>query len=189
MADPTSDLLAWTDFETTGLDNPGEVPLEFCLLITDQDGNEIAPGATWLLWDDEYYESVINEAVPFVRDMHAKSGLWSDLDHETTFLPQEAQHLALDYLDEVGVPHGQVALAGNNVPFDRFFMKNFLPKLESHFHYRNVDISSIKELCRRHNPAVYAKSPVKNETHRALPDISESINEYKFYLDNFLWTA
>lgn len=177
----------WIDYETTGLKATEQAPLEFGIHLTNIWGGSIAE-ASWLIWDDECYEDFKREADPYVRDMHVKSGLWEELESEAaTFLPKEVENLALDFLDKHEVPHGKLPMCGNNVPFDRAFAAEWMPKLEAHFHYRNVDISSVKELCRGLNPRVFEAAPVKNEQHRVLPDLMETIGEYRHYVDNFFW--
>jgi oligoribonuclease len=114
-----------------------------------------------------------------VRQMHTSSGLLEELDAGVTI--EEAQRVVLDYI-RAWVPDSRKApLAGNSVSTDRGFLARDMPALESHLHYRIVDVSSIKELARRWYPRVYFASPEKNGNHRALADIRESIQELKYY--------
>lgn len=174
----------WIDLETTGLSPNDEVILELGLVLTDRWG-EVVDQESWLIYEDGY-EGVIEHAIPYVKEMHDKSGLWADsraagsplLDVETE---------ALGWLDDHGVKVGQLPMCGNSVGFDRAFIELHMPTLFKNFHYRNIDVSTLKECCRDLNPLVFAQLPAKKEAHRALPDLEETIAEYKFYIDNFLW--
>lgn len=178
---------AFVDLETTGLDPTSEVPLELGITLTNRWGG-IIDEASWLIWDPSYYMDYVDEAIPLVLDMHNKSGLWKALETEETWLPSQVENKALEFMDGHDIRHRELPMSGNNVPFDRGFLRRWMPKLEANFHYRNIDISTLKELCRNLNPTVFSKAPVKEEKHRVIPDLIESITEYKFYVENFLWT-
>ncbi|GCD37485.1 oligoribonuclease [Streptomyces chrestomyceticus JCM 4735] len=114
-----------------------------------------------------------------VRQMHTSSGLLAELDSGTTL--EDAQEQVLQYLKQHVPEPGRAPLCGNSVGTDRGFLLRDMPELESHLHYRIVDVSSVKELARRWYPRAYFNSPEKNGNHRALADIRESIAELRYY--------
>jgi oligoribonuclease len=118
--------------------------------------------------------------VPFVTEMHTKSGLLPEII-ASTITVEEAQARTLEFLKQHIPDPGSVPLCGNSIGTDRRFLQEYMPELEAYFHYRNVDVSTIKELARRWNPAVLDAMPEKETTHRALDDIRESIAELVHY--------
>lgn len=115
----------------------------------------------------------------FVREMHTKSGLIEEF--ETGLSLRDAEQVVLEYVQRF-VPDAKSApLAGNTIGTDRMFINRYMPALDAHLHYRNIDVSSIKELSRRWYPRVYFNMPKKDGGHRALADIKESIKELQYY--------
>lgn len=198
MADATN--LLWVDTETTGLVVEDEVLLEWAVILTDQDG-EIIAGDSWLVEDSTtYYKDCIARARHnnIVGPMHEKSGLWKELEGVEgpdfgSRTPGNVSNYILNFFANNEIESFTLPMCGNNVPFDRAFTAHYLPEVEKMFHYRNIDISTVKELCKRHNPRVFAASPKELQgndlPHRAYADLLSSIEEYKFYLDNFLWVV
>lgn len=188
------DKLVWTDVESTGLSVTSDVMLELGLTMTDVWGG-ILEERQWLIREDSpRYEDAIRRARrnSIVGPMHEKSGLWSDLDLMPTVTIPQLIPQVLDVLDGWEVKHGEAPMCGSSVGFDRAFLAKNVPPLEAHFHYRNIDISTVKELCRRLNPSLYEKldeNTSKREQHRVLPDIQDTINEYKFYYENFFFVG
>jgi oligoribonuclease len=175
----------FVDLETTGLAPDTQVPLELGILLTNRWGGVIDE-SSWLIWDDGW-EEAIESSISLVKEMHQKSGLWEALrffDDVTPLINVEDEACA--WLADHGAMN--FPMAGNNVPYDRAFLASWMPKLEDSFHYRNIDVSTLKELCRNLNPTVFAKAPAKVEKHRVIPDLYETLAEYKFYVENFLWT-
>jgi oligoribonuclease len=171
------DLLVWVDLEMTGLDPDRDVIVEIACIVTDGD----------LVARDDGIDIVIHqppEALAamddFVRTMHTKSALLPAIEAATTDVAQaEAETLA--YV-QAHIPEARrTPLCGNSIGTDRRFLAKYMPTLDGYLHYRSVDVSSIKELCRRWYPKEYRERPVKAETHRALDDIIESIAELRFY--------
>jgi len=176
--------LAWIDLEMTGLDTARHTIVEIAVLVTD--------GALELV--DEGIDLVVHATTEeldrmddFVRTMHTKSGLLPQIEASTLTLP-DAGAAVLDYL-RARVPADRAPLCGNSIGVDRRFLDRYLPEVDRYLHYRSIDVSSLKELCRRWNPAVYKGRPGKQETHRALDDIKESLEELRFYRDRFLQLA
>ena len=121
----------------------------------------------------------------FVRNMHTKSGLLAEIEKSDVTV-ESAQARVLEYVKGHVSQPGTVPLCGNSIGVDRRFLDAYMRELDSYLHYRSVDVSSFKELCRRWNHALYRQRPGKAEHHRALDDIRESIEELRFYRDNLL---
>jgi oligoribonuclease len=160
----------------TGLDYVADALVEVAALVTDFDLNVLGEGVDLVIKPPA---AALEQMVPFVRDMHASSGLIDELADGTTLADAEAQVLA--YIREHCPDGSRPPLAGNSVGTDRAFLARDMPELESFLHYRNVDVSSIKELSRHWYPRAYFNAPAKTGGHRALADIQESIEELRFY--------
>ncbi|MDQ1604551.1 MAG: oligoribonuclease [Actinomycetota bacterium] len=171
-----NDRLVWIDCEMTGLDLAADALVEVAALVTDSELNILGDGVDVVIRPPQ--ES-LDQMVDIVRDMHVSSGLLDELAGGLTLAEAEAQVLA--YVREHVPVARKAPLAGNTVYVDRGFLSRDMPTLDAHLHYRLVDVSSIKELVRRWFPRVYFNSPAKHGGHRALADITESIQELKFY--------
>ncbi len=171
-----SDELVWIDCEMTGLDLVNDALIEVAAIVTDGELNVLGDGVDVVIKPSD---EALAQMGDFVRTMHQTSGLLDLLADGITM--QAAEQQVLDYIRE-HVPDGRKApLAGNTIGTDRAFLARDMPALESHVHYRNVDVSSIKELARRWYPRVYFNTPDKSGNHRALADIRESIEELRYY--------
>ncbi|MEJ3655923.1 oligoribonuclease [Actinomycetes bacterium KLBMP 9759] len=172
-----NDRLVWIDCEMTGLDLQRDALIEIAVLVTDGELNVLGEGVDVVIHADE---SALAGMPEIVRDMHAASGLTEAVRASTISLA-EAEQLALTYIRE-HVPEPRTApLAGNSIATDRGFLARDMPELDGHLHYRMVDVSSVKELCRRWFPRVFYAKPEKGLAHRALADIEESIRELDYY--------
>nr|WP_179446405.1 oligoribonuclease [Naumannella cuiyingiana] len=170
--------MVWIDCEMTGLDLQTDTLIEVAALVTDGDLNVLGEGVTVVITPPDEALEQMND---FVREMHAKSGLLDRLAGGLELA--EAERRVLEYVRE-WVPEARKApLAGNTIGTDRAFLARDMAELEGHVHYRNVDVSSIKELARRWYPKAYYQAPAKSGNHRALADITESINELRYYRD------
>ncbi len=171
-----SDELVWIDCEMTGLDLINDALIEVAAIVTDGELNVLGEGVDVVIRPSD---EALAQMGDFVRNMHQTSGLLELLADGISM--QAAEEQVLDYIREY-VPDGRKApLAGNTIGTDRAFLARDMPTLESHVHYRNVDVSSIKELARRWYPRVYFNTPDKSGNHRALADIRESIEEMRYY--------
>lgn len=172
-----TDNLVWIDCEMTGLDLGKDALIEIAVLVTDSELNILDDGVDVVI----HAEDAVLEGMPdVVRDMHAKSGLTEVVRRSTVNLAQ-AEKQVLDYVRR-HVPEARTApLCGNSIATDRGFIARDMPALDAHLHYRMIDVSSIKELCRRWYPRIYYAQPDKGLTHRALTDIQESIRELVYY--------
>ena len=172
-----NDRLVWIDCEMTGLDLARDALIEIACLVTDGDLNVLGEGVDIVIRADE---SLLAGMVDVVRDMHARSGLTDEVRRSTVGVA-EAEKQVLDYV-RTWVPEPRTApLAGNSIGTDRGFLARDMPELDAHLHYRMVDVSSVKELCRRWYPRVFYAKPEKGLAHRALADVRESINELLYY--------
>ena len=169
--------LVWIDCEMTGLDIVKDKLIEVAVLVTDSELNVLDPGLDLIIGADDADLDDMNEVV---RDMHARSGLTEEVRASTLTLA-EAERQVLEYIRGY-VPDVRTApLCGNSIATDRGFIARDMPELDNHLHYRMVDVSSIKELCRRWYPRIYYAQPDKGLAHRALADIKESIRELRYY--------
>jgi oligoribonuclease len=165
------------DLEMTGLDPARHVIVEIATLITDDDLVVVAEGPDVIVHagGDE-----LDEMDETVRAMHTGSGLLAAVEASSTSL-LEAGRETLDFLHR-HIPEARtVPLCGNSIGTDRRFLAAQLPEIEDFLHYRSIDVSSLKELCRRWYPAILATAPAKAQAHRALDDIRESIAELAYY--------
>jgi oligoribonuclease len=165
------------DCEMTGLDLGRDALIEVAALVTDPDLKVLGDGVDVVIHADE---SLLAGMLDVVRDMHEKSGLTEAVRASATSLA-EAEDLVMEYLT-THVPEPRTApLCGNSIATDRGFLARDMHRLDAHLHYRMIDVSSIKELCRRWYPRVYFGQPSKGLAHRALADIRESIRELEYY--------
>ena len=172
-----NDRLVWVDCEMTGLSVRTDKLIEIAALVTDSDLNILGEGIDVVIHADDEALAAMPDVVVA---MHAKSGL-TDRVRESTITLEQAEQMVLEYVRE-HVPEANTApLAGNSIATDRGFISRDMPILDAHLHYRMIDVSSIKELCRRWYPRIYFGQPPKEMTHRALTDITESIRELAYY--------
>jgi len=174
--------LVWLDLEMTGLDIARHVIVEVAVLVTDASLEALDDGLDVVVHQPR---AALAEMDDFVRAMHTKSGLLPAIEASPVSLP-EAGGQALAYVRRHVPEAGTAPLCGNSIGVDRRFLDRQLPELDQYLHYRNIDVSSLKELCRRWYPAVYKQRPAKRETHRALDDVRESIAELRYYRDTML---
>jgi oligoribonuclease len=171
------DELVWIDCEMTGLDLGKDRLIEIAALVTDGELNVLGDGVDVVIQTEE---DALSGMIDIVADMHTKSGLIDEV-RASTIDVAEAEAMVLDYVKS-HVPQAKTApLAGNSIATDRGFIARDMPALDDYLHYRMIDVSSIKELCRRWYPKIYYGQPEKGLAHRALADIRESIRELQFY--------
>jgi oligoribonuclease len=172
-----ADLLVWVDCEMTGLDLRSDALIEVAALVTDPDLNVLGEGVDVVIHAGD---AQLDGMLDVVREMHEKSGLTDEVRRSAVTVA-EAQDLVMAYITQY-VPEPRTApLCGNSIATDRGFLARDMPLLDNHLHYRMIDVSSVKELCRRWYPRVYFGQPAKGLAHRALADIKESIRELKYY--------
>jgi oligoribonuclease len=172
-----NDRLVWIDCEMTGLDIGSDALIEIAALVTDGELRVLGEGIDMVIHTDD--EKLVGME-DVVRDMHERSGLTEAVRASTVGLA-EAERAVLDYVRTFIPDPRSAPLAGNSIATDRMFLARDMPELDGYLHYRMVDVSSIKELCRRWYPRVYYAKPEKGLAHRALADIEESLRELRYY--------
>jgi oligoribonuclease len=165
------------DLEMTGLDPSRHVIVEIATLVTDDDLDVVAEGPDLVVHQPPAALAAMEDVV---REMHTRSGLLPLIESSTVTI-EEAGAQTLAFLKEHVPDPGRVPLCGNSIGTDRRFLAEFLPEVQDFLHYRSVDVSTIKELCRRWYPQQLAARPQKAGAHRALDDIRESIEELRYY--------
>jgi oligoribonuclease len=176
-AEHVDDCLVWIDLEMTGLDVERHTIVEIACVITDANLDTLDDGIDLVVHADT---ETLGRMDDFVRNMHTKSGLLREIEKSTVSL-DDAQAQVLAYVNAHVSAAGVAPLCGNSIGVDRRFLDRYMRELDGYLHYRSVDVSSFKELCRRWYPAIYRKRPGKAEQHRALGDIQESIAELRYY--------
>ncbi|EKU80833.1 oligoribonuclease [Massilia sp. UYP32] len=172
--------LVWVDMEMTGLDPDNDRIIEVAVIVTDPELNIIAEGPVFAIHQsDETLDKMDN----WNKGTHGKSGLIDRVKASTVSEAQAEQEL-IAFLKQY-VPSNKSPMCGNSICQDRRFMARGMPKLEAFFHYRNLDVSTLKELCRRWKPEV-ATGFKKHQKHTALADITESIEELRYYREHFI---
>jgi oligoribonuclease len=174
---PVRDELVWIDCEMTGLDLGSDKLIEIAALVTDADLNVLGDGIDVVIHAEE---AALSSMIDVVAQMHARSGLTNEVRVSTVDVAT-AEAMVLDYISKHVKAPKTAPLAGNSIATDRSFIARDMPALDSFLHYRMIDVSSIKELCRRWFPRIYFGQPPKGLAHRALADIHESIRELKYY--------
>lgn len=172
--------LIWLDMEMTGLNPDTDRIIEVAMIITDSQLNVVAESPVIAVHQPD---AVLDAMDDWNKNTHGKSGLIARVK-ASAVSEAEAEAQLLAFLEQY-VPARKSPMCGNTICQDRRFMARWMPKLEEHFHYRNLDVSTLKELCRRWRPEI-AKGVVKKGKHEALADILESIEELRYYREHFL---
>jgi oligoribonuclease len=181
-AGSVDDRLVWIDLEMTGLDLERHRIVELAVLVTDARLEVLAEGLDLVVHQPPEVLANMDE---FVRKMHTKSGLLPEIERSSLTL-EAAGKQAIEYIKQFVPEPGMAPMCGNSIGVDRRFLDRYLPVLDRYLHYRSIDVSSLKELCRRWYPEAYKKRPSKTETHRALDDIRESVAELRYYRDTIM---
>jgi oligoribonuclease len=176
------DRLVWLDLEMTGLDVTRHVIVEIAALVTDSALEPLDDGVDVIIHQPP---AALREMDDFVRKMHTKSGLLTAIEASPIDLATAGSDV-LEYVRRHVPEAGTAPMCGNSIGVDRRFLDAYLPELDRYLHYRSIDVSSFKELCRRWYPELYRKRPAKEEVHRALADVRESIAELRYYRDAML---
>ena len=181
-----SDVLVWLDMEMTGLDAERERIIEIATILTDGQLTEIAVGPELVIHQSDEVLAAMDD---WNTKHHGASGL-TERVRQSQITDADADAQTVAFIDAHVSPRERPVLAGNSIHQDRRFIRRYMPALEKRLHYRMVDVSTIKELARRWYPQIAHKQPPKKETHRALDDIRESIEELRFYKQSvFIPTA
>ena len=184
MVSPSNDRLVWIDCEMTGLDPSQDELVEVAVVVTDYELTVMDPGFQVVIKPSNTALSAMGD---FVRQMHTDSGLIDEIPQGHSL--KEAEGLVYDYIISLVPEAGLAPMAGNTIGTDRVFIHKEMPRVHEHLHYRNIDVSTIKELAKRWLPPAYFLAPIKNGGHRALADIRESIRELQYYRAAVFQTA
>jgi oligoribonuclease len=172
--------LVWLDMEMTGLEPEREHIIELAIVVTDSQLVTIAESPVWVVHQSDSLLAAMDD---WNQKTHGRSGL-IDKVRASTLDEAAVEAAALAFIQEY-LPAQSSPMCGNTIGQDRRFMLRYMPQLEAWFHYRNLDVSTLKELCRRWKPEV-AKGFIKKADHTALADIRESIEELKYYRTHFI---
>lgn len=177
---PNEMNLVWIDMEMTGLDPDNDRVIEIAAIVTDAELNILAEGPVFVIHQTD---EVLDRMDAWNKGTHGRSGL-IDKVKASTVTEDEASAQMISFLRQY-VPAGKSPMCGNSICQDRRFMARHMPQLEKFFHYRNVDVSTIKELCRRWKPELISGFK-KHQMHTALADILESVEELRYYREHFI---
>jgi oligoribonuclease len=172
--------LVWLDMEMTGLEPERERIIELAMIVTNNDLVTIAESPVWVVHQSDAQLGAMDD---WNKNTHGKSGLIAKVK-SSTMDETAVEAAALAFMQDY-VPKGASPMCGNSIGQDRRFMVRYMATLEEWFHYRNLDVSTLKELCKRWKPDV-AKGFIKKADHTALVDIRESIEELKYYREHFI---
>uniref|UniRef100_A0A2C9JJU4 Exonuclease domain-containing protein n=1 Tax=Biomphalaria glabrata TaxID=6526 RepID=A0A2C9JJU4_BIOGL len=168
--------IIWIDLEMTGLDVDKDRIIEIACLVTDGDLQLIAQGEDLVIHQSD---EILNNMGEWCTNQHGQSGL-TEAVRKSQISTAEAERRILDFLRK-HTEERTCPLAGNSVYMDKLFLEKYMPSLTQHLHYRIIDVSTVKEICRRWYPQNYESAPIKKSSHRAMDDILESVEELKYY--------
>ena len=177
---PANEHLIWVDMEMSGLNPETDRILEIAIIVTDAHLNTIATAPVWVVHQEE---AVLDAMDSWNKGTHGRSGL-IDKVKVATQDEDSVEAVCIEFLKQY-IKAGIAPMCGNTIGQDRRFMAKYMPKLEAYFHYRNIDVSTLKELCKRWHPEL-VKGFTKQQAHTALADIQESIEELKYYREKFI---
>ena len=177
---PNEMNLVWVDMEMTGLEPDTDRIIEVAIVVTDMHLNVLAEGPVLAIHQSD---ATLDAMDSWNKGTHGRSGL-IDRVKASTISEEQAEAELIAFMKQ-WVPAGKSPMCGNTIGQDRRFMVRYMPKLEAFFHYRNVDVSTLKELCRRWKPEL-ASGFKKHQKHTALADIIESVEELKYYREHFI---
>ncbi|MBY0557351.1 MAG: oligoribonuclease [Burkholderiaceae bacterium] len=172
--------LVWVDMEMTGLEPDTDRIIEVAVVVTDMHLNVLAEGPVFAIHQSD---ETLDKMDAWNKGTHGRSGL-IDRVKASTVSEAQAEEALIAFMRQ-WVPKGKAPMCGNTIGQDRRFMVRYMPKLEAFFHYRNIDVSTLKELCKRWKPEIVAGFK-KHQKHTALADIIESIEELKYYREHFI---
>src|SRR5471030_950154 len=177
---PNEMNLVWVDMEMTGLEPDTDRIIEVAVVVTDMHLNVLAEGPVFAIHQSD---ETLDKMDAWNKGTHGRSGLIERVKASTVTDAQAEEEL-IKFM-KLWVPNGKAPMCGNTIGQDRRFMVRYMPKLEAYFHYRNIDVSTLKELCKRWKPEIVGGFK-KHQKHTAMADIVESIDELKYYRGHFI---
>ena len=177
---PNEMNLVWVDMEMTGLEPDTDRIIEVAVVVTDMHLNVLAEGPVFAIHQSD---ETLDKMDAWNKGTHGRSGLIERVK-ASTVTEAEAEEALIAFM-RLWVPKGKSPMCGNTIGQDRRFMVRYMPKLEAFFHYRNIDVSTLKELCKRWKPEIVGGFK-KHQKHTAMADIVESIDELKYYREHFI---
>jgi oligoribonuclease len=177
---PNEMNLVWVDMEMTGLEPDTDRIIEVAMIVTDMHLNILAEGPVFAIHQSD---ETLDKMDAWNKGTHGRSGL-IDRVKASTVTEAQAEAELIAFMKQ-WVPSGKAPMCGNTIGQDRRFMVRYMPKLEAFFHYRNIDVSTLKELCKRWKPDIVSGFK-KHQKHTALADITESIEELRYYREHFI---
>ncbi|MBJ7308852.1 oligoribonuclease [Rugamonas sp. CCM 8940] len=177
---PNEMNLVWVDMEMTGLEPDTDLIIEVAVVVTDMHLNVLAEGPVFAIHQSD---ETLDKMDAWNKGTHGRSGL-IDRVKASTVSEAQAEAELIEFMRK-WVPKGKSPMCGNTIGQDRRFMVRYMPKLEAFFHYRNIDVSTLKELCKRWKPEIVGGFK-KHQKHTAMADIVESIEELKYYREHFI---
>src|SRR5471030_1038293 len=177
---PNEMNLVWVDMEMTGLEPDTDRIIEVAVVVTDMHLNVLAEGPVFAIHQSD---ETLDKMDAWNKGTHGRSGLIERVKASTVTDAQAEEEL-IKFMKQ-WVPKGKAPMCGNTIGQDRRFMVRYMPKLEAYFHYRNIDVSTLKELCKRWKPEIVGGFK-KHQKHTAMADIIESIDELKYYREHFI---
>ncbi|MES2075128.1 MAG: oligoribonuclease [Pseudomonadota bacterium] len=177
---PNEMNLVWVDMEMTGLEPDTDLIIEVAVVVTDMHLNVLAEGPVFVIHQSD---EALDKMDAWNKGTHGRSGL-IDRVKASTVTEAQAEAELIEFMRK-WVPKGKSPMCGNTIGQDRRFMVRYMPKLEAFFHYRNIDVSTLKELCKRWKPEIVGGFK-KHQMHTAMADIVESIEELKYYREHFI---
>lgn len=177
-------MIAWFDCETTGLSPKNDVLLEVGIIITDDELEPVAQRSALIHHDVRH--SAFVKMDPFVLDMHTTNGLLVDIER-TTMLTPEVEDWMVEFMDEQTGSNDLMVMGGSSLTHDRGFLAEHMPVLLSKFHYRSIDVTTVRELAHRWHPELTPQEPVAPGKHRVLDDCRDSIRLLAFYRKYFVY--
>jgi oligoribonuclease len=177
---PNEMNLVWVDMEMTGLEPDTDRIIEVAVVVTDMHLNILAEGPVFAIHQTD---ETLDKMDAWNKGTHGRSGL-TERVKASTVTEEQAEAALIEFMKQ-WVPKGKSPMCGNTIGQDRRFMVRYMPKLEAFFHYRNIDVSTLKELCKRWKPEIVGGFK-KHQKHTAMADIVESIDELKYYREHFI---